>query len=161
MFFRNLSLGKGSYRCWRSTLDILKRYRTEWKLWCPTHHRPCPKAPRLNRSKTKVPPPSHHQRSRTGNHRDSSKASLQPIQPHRTISCSLYRPNLRTAWSTVRCNISHPTLLSVGRGRRSIEDKYPSWPAVRTFPMIRNVNECTTRRMPYPSTRCRRGRTVE
>lgn len=154
MFFRNHLPKKVSCRCLRNTLVILRRYRMELKPWSLMHHRPCHKVPRPSHSKTRTPLPSHHQRSRTGNHRASSKASLQPMHPPRIISCSLCSPRPHMAWITARCSTILLTHLSAGQDRRNIGDKYPSLRVARTSRMIRNVSECITIPLLYQSPRC-------
>lgn len=118
------------------------------------HHRPCHKVLRPSRSKTRTPLPSHHQQSRTGNHRASSKASLQPMHPHQIISCSLCSPQLHMAWTTARCNTILLTPLSVVQDRRNTGDKYPSLRVARISRAIRNVSECITIPLLYLSIRC-------
>lgn len=135
---------------------ILRRYRMEWKPWSLMHHRPCHKVPRPSHSKTRTPLPSHHQRSRTGNHRASSKASLQPMHPHRIISCNLCSPQPHMAWTTARCSTILLTHLSAGQDRRNIGDKYPSLRVARTSRAIRNVSECIIIPLLYRSIRCSR-----
>lgn len=128
----------------------------EWKPWSLMHHRPCHKAPRPSHSKTRTPLPSHHQQSRTGNHRASSKASLQPMHPQQIISCSLYSPQLHMAWTTARCSTILLTPLSVGQDRRNTGDKYPSLRVARISRTIRSVSECITIPLLYQSIRCSR-----
>jgi len=128
----------------------------EWKPWSLMHHRPCHKAPRPSHSKTRTPLPSHHQQSRTGNHRASSKASLQPMHPHQIISCSLCSPQLHMAWTTARCSTILLTPLSVDQDRRNTGDKYPSLRVARISRAIRNVSECITIPLLYQSIRCSR-----
>lgn len=154
MFFRNHLPKKVSCRCLRNTLVILRRYQMELKPWSLMHHRPCHKVPRPSHSKTRTPLPSHHQRSRTGNHRASSKASLQPMHPHRIISCSLCSPRPHMAWITARCSTILLTHLSAGQDRPNIGDKYPSLRVARTSRAIRNGSECITIPLLYQSIRC-------
>lgn len=123
------------------------------------HRRPCHKVPRPSHSKTRTPLPSHHRRSRTGNHQFNSKASLQPMHPHRIISCSPCSPcspQPHMAWITARCSIILLTRLSAGQDRRNIGDKYPNLRVARISRAIPNGSECITIPLLYQSTRCSR-----